>query len=115
MAKKTTRRKKTAAPKRASARRGGMAHWYVLGAAVIGGIFYMDSRGPGPESPATAIRTASIERKEKKAERETVPAATRVDRIRGQGRSGRHGAKSRQDSARAGKTRSRRFTFVMPG
>lgn len=74
MAKKTTRRKKTAAPKRASARRGGMAHWYVLGAAVIGGIFYMDSRGPGPESPATAIRTASIERKEKKAERETVLA-----------------------------------------
>ncbi|MCJ8055266.1 hypothetical protein GB928_010865 [Shinella curvata] len=73
MAKKTTRRKKTAGAKRASppARRG-MAHWYVLGAAVIGGIVYMDYRGPGPEPAATGIRTASIERKEKKVERETV-------------------------------------------
>lgn len=73
MAKKTTRRKKTAGAKRASpTARRGMAHWYVLGAAVIGGIVYMDYRGPGPEPVATGIRTASIERKEKKVERETV-------------------------------------------
>lgn len=74
MAKKTTRRKKTTGGKRASpaGRQGGMAHWYVLGAAVIGGIVYMDYRGPGPEPAATGIRTASIERTEKKAARETV-------------------------------------------
>ena len=73
MAKKTTRRKKTTGSKRsAAAGRGGMAHWYVLGAAVIGGIVYMDYRGPGPEPSATGIRTASIERQEKKT---TVAAA----------------------------------------
>ncbi len=72
MAKKTTRRKKTSGAKRSGARRGGMAHWYVLGAAIIGGILYMDNTSPGPESTATGIRTASIERKEKKAERETA-------------------------------------------
>jgi endonuclease YncB( thermonuclease family) len=73
MAKKTTRRKKSSGPKRSAAtRRGGMAHWYVLGAAVVGGILYLDNRVPGPETPATAIRTASIERNEKKRERETV-------------------------------------------
>jgi endonuclease YncB( thermonuclease family) len=49
-----------------------MAHWYVLGAAVIGGILYMDNAGPGPERGAAAIRTASIERKEKKVVRESV-------------------------------------------
>ena len=74
MAKKTTRRKKTTGAKRSTTRRGGMAHWYVLGAAVIGGILYMDNWAPGPESTATGIRTASIERKEKKAERAAVLA-----------------------------------------
>ena len=75
MVKKTTRRKKTSGAKRSSAvRRGGMVHWYVLGAAVIGGILYMDNRVPGPESAATGIRTASIERKAKTAERESVLA-----------------------------------------
>jgi endonuclease YncB( thermonuclease family) len=78
MAKKTTRRKKAAGAKRASAaRRGGMAHWYALGAAVIGGVLYLDNRVPGPEPAATGIRTASIERKEKKAERETVQVKPR--------------------------------------
>ncbi|MCR6501404.1 hypothetical protein MUO32_20420 [Shinella sp. CPCC 101442] len=73
MAKKTTGRKKTTGAKRASpAARRGMTPWYVLSAAVIGGIAYMDYRGPGPEPVATGIRTASIERKEKKVERETV-------------------------------------------
>jgi len=75
MAKKTTRRKKSSTARRSGAtRRNGMAHWYLIGAAVVGGIFYMDSRGPGPEPAASAIRTASIERKEKKAVREMVPA-----------------------------------------
>ncbi len=75
MAKKTSRRKKTSAPRRSAAtRRGGMAHWYLLGAAVIGGILYMDNRLPGPETSATGIKTASIERKEKTAEREAVLA-----------------------------------------
>ena len=72
MAKKTARRKKASGAKRSTGRQGGMAHWYVLGAAVIGGILYMDNWAPGPESAATGIRTASIERKEKKAERETA-------------------------------------------
>ena len=62
MAKKTTKRKKSAGARRTTRARGGMAHWYVLGAAVIGGILYMDNRAPGPESAATGIRTASIER-----------------------------------------------------
>ena len=75
MAKKTTGRKKSSGAKRPAARRGGMAHWYVLGAAVIGGILYMDNRTPAPESAATGIRTASIERKEKKPARETVAVA----------------------------------------
>jgi endonuclease YncB( thermonuclease family) len=75
MAKTAGRRKKRAGSKRAApARRGGMAHWYVLGAAVVGGILYLDNRLPGPETPATAIRTASIERKEKTVEREAVLA-----------------------------------------
>ena len=44
MAKKTTRRKKASGAKRSGARRGGgMAHWYVLGAALVGGILYMDN------------------------------------------------------------------------
>lgn len=80
MAKKTTRRRKTTGTKRsAAAGRGGMAHWYVLGAAVIGGVLYMDNRVPGPETPATAIRTASIERKEKKVEREVPLPRPRQD------------------------------------
>lgn len=76
MAKTAGRRKKRAGSKRAApARRGGgMAHWYLLGAAVVGGILYMDNRLPGPETPATGIKTASIERKEKPAEREAVLA-----------------------------------------
>jgi len=75
MAKKTTRRKKSGGAKRSSARRGGgMAHWYVLGAAIVGGILYMDYRVPGPENAATGIRTSSIERREKKVEREAVAA-----------------------------------------
>lgn len=73
MVKKTTRRKKTSGTKRsAAARRGGMAHWYLLGAAVVGGILYMDNWTPGPETAATGIRTASIERKAKTVEREAV-------------------------------------------
>ena len=72
MAKKTARRKKSGGAKRGSARRGGMAHWYVLGAAIIGGVLYMDHRTPGPESAATGIRTASIERREAKAERDAA-------------------------------------------
>ncbi len=73
MVKKTTRRKKTSGTKRSTAaRRGGMAHWYVLGAAVVGGIVYMDNWVPGPETAATGIRTASIERKAKTVEREAV-------------------------------------------
>ncbi len=72
MAKKTTRGKKSGGTKRSPARRGGMAHWYVLGAAIVGGILYMDNRVPGPESAATGIRTASIERREKKVEREAA-------------------------------------------
>ena len=43
MAKKTTKRKKSAGTKRTTRARGGMAQWYVLGAAVIGGILYMDN------------------------------------------------------------------------
>ncbi|MCW5711240.1 hypothetical protein [Shinella sp.] len=75
MAKKTSRRKKTTAPRRSAAtRRGDMVHWYLLGAAVIGGILYMDNRLPAPETSATGIKTASIERKEKTAEREAVLA-----------------------------------------
>lgn len=72
MAKNTTKRKKSAGTKRTTRARGGMAHWYVLGAAVIGGILYMDNWAPGPESAATGIRTASIERKTAKVERETA-------------------------------------------
>ena len=68
MAKTASRRKKRTGAKRASsAKRGGMAHWYLIGAAVVGGILYMDNAGPGPEKAASAIRTASIERKETKA------------------------------------------------
>ncbi|MFT4162622.1 hypothetical protein [Shinella zoogloeoides] len=75
MAKKTTRRKKASGAKRSGARRGGgMAHWYVLGAALVGGILYMDNWTPGPEKGAAAIRTASIERREKKPARETALA-----------------------------------------
>ena len=87
MAKKTARRKKSGGAKRGSARRGGMAHWYVLGAAIVGGILYMDHRMPGPESAATGIRTASIERRETKVEREAVAArpktkpAARVEQV----------------------------------
>lgn len=84
MAKKTTGRKKASGAKRSRARRGGMAHWYVLGAAVVGGILYMDNWAPGPESAATGIRTASIERKEKKVEREAVlvrPKPKPVERV----------------------------------
>lgn len=73
MAKKTTRRKKSGGgARRSPARRGGMAHWYVLGAAIVGGILYMDKGIPGPESAATGIRTASIERRETKAVREAA-------------------------------------------
>lgn len=72
MAKTASRRKKRTGTKRAAPSRRGMAHWYLLGAAVVGGILYMDNRVPGPETPATAVRTASIERKEKKVEREAV-------------------------------------------
>src|SRR5690606_32074741 len=43
------------------------AHWYLIGAAVVGGILYMDKAGLGPERAASAIRTASIERREAKA------------------------------------------------
>ena len=68
MAKTASRRKKRTGAKRApAARRGGMAHWYLIGAAVVGGILYMDNAGTGPERGASAIRTASIERKETKA------------------------------------------------
>jgi len=74
MAKKTNRRRKTSAAKRSGARRGGMAHWYVLGAAIIGGVLYMDNWTPGPETAATAIRTASIERKARTGERQTALA-----------------------------------------
>lgn len=74
MAKKTNRRRKTSAAKRSGARRGGMAHWYVLGAAIIGGVLYMDNWTPGPETAATAIRTASIERKAGAGERQTALA-----------------------------------------
>ncbi len=84
MAKKTARRKKTPA-KRSGAGRGGMAHWYVLGAAVIGGVLYMDNRPPGPESGATGIRTASIERKdarkEKTAERVALALPKPAERV----------------------------------
>lgn len=73
MAKTTSRRKKRTTTKRAApGRRGGMAPWYLLGVAVVAGVIYMDNRDPGPETPATATRTASIERKEKKAERAAV-------------------------------------------
>ena len=75
MAKTAGRQKKRAGSKRAApARRGGMMHWYLLGAAVVGGILYMDTRLPGPETPASGIKTASIERKEKAVEREAVLA-----------------------------------------
>ena len=79
MAKTASKRKKRAGATRASpARRGGMAHWYVLGAAVIGGVLYMDNRVPGPEPAATGIRTASIERSEtKKVVREMALAKPR--------------------------------------
>ena len=72
MAKTANRRKKRTGGKRAASASRGMAHWYVLGAAVIGGILYMDNAPPGPERGAGAIRTASIERKEKKAVRESA-------------------------------------------
>lgn len=72
MARKTTKRKKSAGTKRAGAARGGMVHWYVLGLAVVGGVLYMDNRLPGPEPAATGIRTASIERKAAKVEREAA-------------------------------------------
>ena len=73
MVKKATRRKKTSGRKRSAASRpGGMMHWYLLGAAVVAGVVYMDGRAAGPETPASAIRTASIERTEKKREREAV-------------------------------------------
>lgn len=74
MAKKTTRRKKSSGTRRSAASRGGMAHWYVLGAAIIGGILYMDNWAPGPEKGAAAIRTASIERTENKVERQALLA-----------------------------------------
>ena len=79
MAKTAGKRKKRTGAKRASpARRSGMAHWYVLGAAIVGGILYMDGRAPGPEPTATGIRTASIERaRESKAARETALAKPR--------------------------------------
>lgn len=73
MAKKTTGRKRNSGAKRAAGRRGGMAHWYVLGAAVIGGVLYMDNRTAGPESAAADIRTASIERGAKVVAREAAP------------------------------------------
>lgn len=73
MAKTTARKKKRSGGKRAApARRGGMVHWYLLGAAVVGGILYMDNRVPGPEPSATAIRTASIERKEKNGHKDVA-------------------------------------------
>lgn len=72
MAKTASRRKKRTGGKRAAPASRGMAHWYLLGAAVVGGMLYMDNRVPGPETAATGIRTASIERKEKKVERESV-------------------------------------------
>lgn len=75
MAKTAGRRKKRAGAKRAApARRGGMAPWYLLGVAVIGGILYMDGGLPGPETPATGIKTASIERRAKPADREAALA-----------------------------------------
>lgn len=71
---KTTKRKKRTGTRRSAAggRKGGMAPWYVLGAAIVGGMLYMDNMPPGPEKGASAVRTASIERKDKdrhKAER----------------------------------------------
>ena len=72
MAKTANRRKKRTDGKRAAPASGGMAHWYLLGAAVVGGMLYMDNRVPAPDTAATGIRTASIERKEKKVERESV-------------------------------------------
>lgn len=63
---KTTKRKKRTGTRRsaAGARKGGMAPWYVLGAAIVGGMLYMDNMPPGPEKGASAVRTASIERKD---------------------------------------------------
>ena len=67
MAKTANRRKKRTGAKRASpAKRGGMAHWYLIGAAVVGGVLYMDNAGLKPEAAVSAIRTASIDRKEQK-------------------------------------------------
>ncbi|MCP8894149.1 thermonuclease family protein [Shinella daejeonensis] len=71
---KTTRRKA-----RSGAGRSGMAPWYLLGVAMIAGIVYLDGREAKPPRTDTAVRTASIERGAKPAERRTavsaVPAA----------------------------------------
>lgn len=72
MAKTANRKKRTGTKRGAASRKGGMAHWYVLGAAIVGGIVYMDNWAPGPEKGPSAVRTASIDRKDKdrsKAER----------------------------------------------
>lgn len=83
MAKTASRRKKRTSAKRAApARRGGMAHWYVMGAAIIAGVIYMDNRVPGPETAATGIRTASIERDEKRAERKEKRAEREAAAVR---------------------------------
>lgn len=73
MAKATGRRKKRTATKRPPARRrGGMMPWYLVGIAVVAGIVFLDNRGPVRESGPSAVRTASIERKAKTAERAAV-------------------------------------------
>jgi len=63
MAKAKVRRKKRVATRRpAAAGRGTMAPWYLGGAAVIAAAVYFGEAGGRPETPASAIRTASIER-----------------------------------------------------
>ncbi|MFC3075468.1 thermonuclease family protein [Shinella pollutisoli] len=73
MAKAKGRRKKRVAAKRPpAARRGGMTPWYVTGVAVVAAAVYFGDAGGRPETPAAAIRTASIERGEKVRTRQAV-------------------------------------------
>lgn len=55
-------RKRAAARRPAATRRGAMAPWYLAGAAVIAAAVAFGDAGDRPEAPASAIRTASIER-----------------------------------------------------
>ncbi len=61
------RRKRTTAKRggRSAAQRGSMMPWYLLGAAVVAGVVYLDGRAVTSLWSDTTIRTASIERKAK--------------------------------------------------